>query len=131
MKKILIIQISIISLITLIFCSCKKFVQIPSPKNQIVTSQVFADSTDADAAVVGMYVNLSSASVTSYLTLVTGFSSDELYQTGTNIDYAGFYSDLIATTNNTNESIWSGSYKMIYTANACIEGIQNSTHLTT
>jgi hypothetical protein len=56
MKKNLFVIL--ISLAVASFTSCKKFVQEPPPKNQLISSAVFADSVGASAALNGVYINL-------------------------------------------------------------------------
>ena len=47
--------------LSIFYFSCKKFVEIPLPKNQLVNSAVFADSADATGAVIGIYINMMQA----------------------------------------------------------------------
>ena len=108
----------------LLLVSCKKFVETSLPANQITTAAVFADSTDANAALIGIYETMSGplAMGGGELTLYPGLSADELYQTGSNTDYNQFYVNNILTSNSTNNGIWTSAYNYIYTANACIDG---------
>ena len=109
---------------------CKKFVTIPTPKNQITTAQVFADSADAAAAILNVYITSGGLSngINGYgMSLIPGLSSDELYQTGSNSDYQQFYVNNVLPANSTNLGLWSGAYTNIYNANACISGITGST----
>jgi hypothetical protein len=113
----------------LLFASCKKFVTIPAPKNQLVTSQIFADSLDANAAITGIYISIMGTDLdinSGGMTIVSGLSGDELYQTGNNTAYIQFYQNNIQLTNGANNEYWSDAYKYIYTANACIEGLKSS-----
>jgi hypothetical protein len=113
-----------------LFCtSCKKFVDIPPPKNQITNVAVFADSANATAAVLGIYVNIMQAISLNMgsggLTVYTGLSSDELYSTTNDINEKEFYNNNISVTNNINASnFWSNAYAIIYQANACLEGLE-------
>jgi len=115
-----------------IFCfSCKKFLQIPPPKNQLVTSAVFLDSADATNAVIGIYINMVQAvslNISSGgLTLYPGLSSDELYPTNNNVDENDFYNNEIAISNNLNSSsLWGNGFSILYNANACLEGLAQS-----
>lgn len=133
MKKsnILIIGVLITQLIYL--PSCKKFVEIAPPKNQLVGSQIFADSLDATAAITGIYVSMVNAAALGFssggLTLYPALSSDEMNQTGTDVSLAEFYNDGISVNNSVNKSLWSGAYKLIYSTNACLEGISGSNTL--
>lgn len=115
---------------------CKKFVQIPGPKNSIVTNQVFADSADATQAILGMYINDSNVVSGSggisggILTVCTGLSADELSSATGSISDIEFYSDKISSADNENITIlWNQDYKNIYFANASIEGLQQSRSL--
>lgn len=115
-----------------IFCfSCKKFLEIPPPKNQLVNSAVFSDSADATNAVVGIYINMMQAFslniASGGLTLYPGLSADELYPTSNITDENDFYNNEIAPSNNLNSSsLWGNAYSILYNANACLEGLAQS-----
>lgn len=120
---------------------CKKFVQIPPAPNLIVTSQVFSDSTDADAAVLGMYSNMtySPTALRTYnggITVYAGLSADELYPTSTSTTPTAamqreFYTNAInPATNSFSGSHWQTCYQLIYLANAVIEGLTGSSAMT-
>lgn len=111
--------------------SCKKFLEIPPPKNQLVTSAVFLDSADATNAVIGIYINMVQAvslNISSGgLTLYPGLSSDELYPTNNNVDENDFYKNEIAVGNGLNSSsLWGNAFSILYNANACLEGLAQS-----
>src|ERR1700722_17166698 len=111
----------------ILFCSCKKFVQIPSPPGLIVTSQVFADSADAVSGVIGIYTYVES-SVYSFgignglVTICGGLSSDELHSGSVNTTETEIYSNNVTPGNSDILTLWSEAYTAIYQANACIEG---------
>jgi hypothetical protein len=116
--------------------SCKKFVQIPEPVNRISTPAVFADSADAGAAIIGLYINaMGSYGIPVFLhggiTYSTALTSDELSftpgsQTGNQFDQE-FYSNAISPkTNQISNSFWIEGYNLIYSANACMEGVMAS-----
>lgn len=110
--------------------SCKKFVEINPPKDQLTTVEVFSDSTNANGAILGIYVDMMKAFSLGFcsggMTLYPGLSSDELNQTSSNINVFEFYNNTISTNNSLNRSLWTSAYKFIYSANACIEGIELS-----
>lgn len=62
------------------FTSCKKFVDIDPPQNQLISELVFQDDKTADAAVAGIYSRMnaynSGPSVNS--TFLPGFGANEL-----------------------------------------------------
>jgi len=118
-------------IICLALGACRKFVQIPPAPNLIVTSQVFSDSTDADAAVLALYITMiRSATVLAPfdggITVYTGLSSDELYSTRGLAPENSIYANAILQTNTTISSLWSSSYQLAYKANAIIEGLTGS-----
>jgi hypothetical protein len=115
--------------------SCKKLVQIPPPANSITTSQVFADSADAAAAISGIYAKIigqtGDASCNGLETILCGLSSDELvsFNNG-NTNQTQFYFNALESDNGIVPGCWTTPYTIIYQTNACIEGLQNSTSLT-
>src|SRR5579859_5989921 len=89
------INIKVVRLIkTIIFCSftatlvllitsCKKLISVAPPTSTITTDEVFADSADAIAALLGTYSSLASTGLTVKIgdgaeSIFTGSSSDEL-----------------------------------------------------
>ncbi|NOW95986.1 RagB/SusD family nutrient uptake outer membrane protein [Mucilaginibacter sp. SG564] len=111
--------------------SCKKFVEISPPKNQLTSDKVFADSTDANSAISGIYIDMiqsTSFSISSGgLTLYPGLSADELSQSAKDADINALYINHINIENRYNAVLWATAYKYIYDANTCIEGIYKST----
>lgn len=120
----------IAGILSIIFCSCKKLIEIDPPKNQLVTAVVFADSADATSAVLGIYSNIMRG-LTSLnfgngaITVNTGFSSDEIYPVNGSPSESELYTNSISSTSNQLID-WSFAYKIIYQTNACIEGLSNS-----
>lgn len=116
------------------FFSCKKFVNVPPPVNQVVSSTVFADDATALSAVTGMYEEMMSSQnqfLTCNTTLYAGMSADELiYYTTSNREE--FIKNEITQTSHAilASYFWNTPYKYIYTANVCLEGLNNSTALT-
>jgi hypothetical protein len=127
---------SILLLAAISYNGCKKLIQIPANSpNQIVTAQVFKDSTDAVAAVINMYTGFSgNGSVTNLnsggMTVLAGLSADELQVAADdNIDYECFINSIPASDpSNGDDNLWSGEYSTqgIYDSNACIEGLTAS-----
>lgn len=114
--------------------SCKKFVDLPSPSNQIVDYQVFKDDGSAQKAVSGLYIQMIGSSnifSAGNITYYAGMCSDELYYY-VNDQKREFVQNEISSTNHDLISIllWNPAYKFIYTANACVNGLQASSTLT-
>ena len=109
---------------------CKKFVDVGQPKNQLISSEVFADSADASGALAGIYFTQISNTLglnSGGMTLYPGLSGDELVPTGTSTAIVQFYTNNILTNNSLSNGLWVGGYSYIYSANAIIEGVTNST----
>lgn len=119
---------------TFFFTACKKFIQVPAPSNQVISSTVFLDDAGATAAITGIYsemMNNPNQFCTGQTSLYAGLSADELsYYTTAN--QQEFEKNEISQTNHGIIGIyfWNTAYKYIYTANLCIEGLNQSTALT-
>lgn len=129
--------IQILTLSVLIsFCmvSCKKFVEVPSPVNQIITSTVFTADATAVSAVTGLYAQVMNGNMTllnGAMSLYPGLTSDEIYNTNPNSVGQPFWENAILSSNSTNANLWSRGYSFIYQINAMIQGLTNSSKLTT
>lgn len=116
--------------------SCKKMVEVAPPVNEIVTANVFADSSNANAAVVGIYINIMNSSFdfnlgNGTMAIYTGMSADDLFPTrGLPEEDEFFQNNIQANPDNyINFNFWQSTYKYLYQANACIDGLNNSTAL--
>lgn len=131
------IYVWLLLLLSVIFTSCKKLVEIPSnPPNALSSSQVFADSTNIMSAVAGIYsYNTVGASIgfafqDGNVVQSTGLSSDEFSTSITsNASLPQFYNNNIQSRNDIIGATWRDIYNSIYQVNACITGI-NSTNST-
>ncbi|OKS87012.1 RagB/SusD family nutrient uptake outer membrane protein [Mucilaginibacter polytrichastri] len=116
--------------IGMVTSSCKKFVDVDPPSNQLVTATVFTSDNTVKSALAGMYVTF--AITNSYdtefsLSFVTGNSADETQYFTSVADFDPFVQDALQTDNSYCLSMWSSLYKSIYQANAIITGVNNST----
>lgn len=119
---------------SLLFFSCKKFVEIPPPKNQLVASAVFTDSANATAAVVGLYIsmvqNFELGFASGGITVYSGLCADELkLSSSNNTDELDFYNNSISPNNSINGNLWIKAYNLIYATNACIQGLSETTSI--
>lgn len=130
MKMKTIYQTGLILSLIAILIGCEKFVRIEPPKNQLVSSEVFADSANADGAISGIYVAMIQAYsldfATGGLTLYGGLSSDEFSQQTGGAEKNEFYTNSLSVTNSYCYNLWISAYKLIYQVNACIEGVTQS-----
>jgi hypothetical protein len=109
--------------------SCKKFVEIAPPVDQLNVNEVFADDKTATAAIVGIYSDMEfSLPVSTYLTLLPGLSADELVYTSNDKNYLQLADNACSPDNQYTGAVWA-IYSTIYEANSCIEGIQKSRQL--
>ena len=115
--------------------SCKKWVELPLPKDRILAEVVFADSATAMNAIAAIYSNFgyfnheSSNSINGQnLTIYPGLSADELSTTIalTGIDTKQFEDNALIPVNAFLLPFWSTGYAGIYRVNACIKGISES-----
>jgi len=123
-------------IISLIFASCEGFVDLDSPKNQVVSGLVYSSDAIATAAVNGIYSRMSLSTGFASggdlsLTLLTGLSADELENYSLSADKIAFYtSSLVASNASLKTGLWEEAYKYIYHANSVLEGLANSEGLT-
>jgi starch-binding outer membrane protein, SusD/RagB family len=120
----------------LLILSCKKIVEINPPINSITTSEVFADSSDAQNAVIGIYSSMMFGGDGSFSfgcgseTIICGMSADELQPFYSNTDLTQIYTNhLLASNAYTSGYIWTEAFSYLYQANAIIEGLGASTTL--
>lgn len=114
--------------------SCKKLLEVPANEpGQLVTSNVFADSTGSVNGVVGMYVRAfrSYGPLSGYLSIYPSLSADDI--TSTTTFYAPIYNNQQTAGNATSQTgstgiIWTGFYSnsVIYQTNAAIEGLTDT-----
>jgi hypothetical protein len=129
MKKVSIILL----FVSLLSTSCRKLISIPpNPPTEIPQSLVFSDSTDIQAAVIGVYANFkaSGASVSwmdGSITITAGLSADEL-SSNSAFDQLDpqFASDAVPVNNSTVESNWKQAYSDLYQINVCLENISGT-----
>ena len=138
-KKIFLIIFTAASLLS--FSGCKKFLEIAPPINTITTGELFSDSKQAEWAVAGLYSKMIHGLDPSYYgnlgvsafgaglcTIMGGLSSDEY-----SVANASMIDDLAASNNKLTirnmskvQPLWTTAYKLIYDANAVLEGLSSS-----
>jgi hypothetical protein len=122
-----------ISLLTiLLVVSCKKFVEIDPPQTQIVRSTVFSTPGGAESAINGIYSQMMSSSGFASggfqsIGYLAGLSADELANYTTDLEQTAFFTNSLLPTNQTlNNYLWQEGYRILYQANAVIEGLSSS-----
>jgi starch-binding outer membrane protein, SusD/RagB family len=109
--------------------SCKKMVTVPQPITNITTAQVFTTNAQATAAMAGVYTYMINTSALTfgngYASILGGLSADELLYNGTtDAHMVGLGTNQLLQNNSYTTSVWTTAYKVIYNANAVIEGIE-------
>jgi len=117
--------------------SCKKLVNVPPPTLSIVSASVFSSDASASAAVTGIYSRMMAATAgipsggfasgsQNSVTFFGALSADELvnYPSSAVASSSYFYGNSLIPTTTT--SLWAEVYQYIYTANAGIEGLADS-----
>ena len=121
--------------------SCKKFVSIPPPPDQLVGTNIYNDSVSAAGVLTGIYSRMSEGSYTiygnptiTYTGATTGPNSIAVYG-GLSSDEFIAYPNISSTTqlrayvnalNASDQLIWQDAYQFISTANDAIQGITNA-----
>lgn len=113
--------------------ACEDFVNVDLLGGEMSSELVFKDSVNAEAAVIGMYLNVNSGAVASIFggaaTVFPGLAGDELFPSNASAEYLQFYENGILTDNSLNSSIWLLAYKQIYLVNACLEGLDQTVEI--
>ncbi len=118
-------------LIILIFLSsCKKFLSIPPPQTQAQTQQIFENDQAAVSALTGLYNQMLTSNLwitNGGLTVYTGLSADELINTSADANADGFAKNTLLPGNTVlSSNFWIPAYRVIYHANAILQGIESS-----
>ena len=128
-KRIRYCKVMLVFGLLLLLSSCEDFVDIEPPKTQIVAETVFSNEASATSAITGIYSRMiesgfASGDIVSY-TLFGGLSADELTSySSNNIEF--FDNSLTVDNGSVNGFLWKQPYEYIYSANAVIEGLDNS-----
>lgn len=115
---------------SMLFMSCEEFLEIDTPRAEIVTEDVFKTDETVLAAVRGFYTELDGfdAMWTSGLEQLTGICSDEFTNFNSNLQYIQFAENEILIENTlVNSAFWTNGYRVISSTNAVIEGVRNNT----
>lgn len=123
----------------LFFTQCKKMLEISPPINSITTNDVFATNSQAEWAIAAIYskmingveyYNIPNASLKSFAaglsTIMGSHSADDLVNTAGE-QLPVLQNKLTITNSNETAEIWNSAYKVIFDANAVMEGLDAST----
>jgi len=119
----------LVILIIISLSSCKKFVEVAPPKDQLGSKAVFKDSVTTLSTLTGLYntITLGNAVWQANVPVLSGFTSDEISSSATSrID---FQTNNIQPSNSDDNTLWTQPYNYIYQCNSIIEGVNNSAGL--
>jgi len=109
------------------FSSCKKFLEIPPPKNGLVTASVFDNNSSATSAQIAIYGQMCINAESYRMSAHVGMYADELRNYCSSSYLVQLYTNLLVANGSTQPyANWSGYYSYIYQANAVISGLQTT-----
>ncbi len=122
-------HLRLLLIIALSISSCKKFVEIDPPINQITSASAFSTDATATAAIVGIYSRLSQSGIIKDITPYSSMYADELinYAEGNASEFTK--SELTLANSPALNALWSAGYQNIYPANLAIEKLSQSESL--
>lgn len=113
----------LIVLICMVFVhiSCKKWIAVDTPGNQLTTDKVFEDSTSAKAALLNIYSLYDKTIDANYNKWLGLYTDEVLNPNGTAPE---FTNSLLGVGNSTVLNIWKNNYFAIYSCNDLIEQLK-------
>lgn len=124
----------IIFIISFLLFSCEEFLEIETPKNKLISEEVFRDEATVKSAMTGIYNQLFLTSFSNgqrnSVTVLAGLSADNLQNIkSTNLERMEFQLNEIQPENPGNLDLWSSAYSMIYLTNSFLEGLEGSEYI--
>jgi len=118
--------------------SCKKFIEVDPPIDQVSSDKAFQDDATALSSVLGLYGNSNliptsgnlENSLLGTVTALGGMAADDIYLSSQ--DYLDqFKTNTIPLSSNYVNNPWNYAYAVIFAANSAIEGLNNTTGVST
>lgn len=111
---------------------CNKLLDAGSPANNVVTSQVYASDSLAQAALIGIYFKMMDnfGPNNGWMSRYPGLSTDDLSRTSTLIDDQPFLTNTLLSDNTYAWQTWTNSYFYIYQCNDLIAGLTDNHFVT-
>jgi hypothetical protein len=115
----------------LLLHGCDSFVEVDLPSDQLIANGVFEEKSTANAAMTEVYAKIRGAGLLTGsadgLSVVLGNYSDELDFYGESyLGTLSYYNNSLTAANVDVKNLWDSSYNQIYSANAIIEGVEQS-----
>lgn len=130
MEKGLNYKKSVLLTACMLLSACDNFVEVDLPASQLTAEAVFQDAVTAKAAIAGLYAKMRDTGIltgnSTGVSSCLGLYADEFdyYQQNS---VSNFYNNTLFAGDYGVNDIWNISYNQIYSANAVIEGLNNST----
>lgn len=128
---------TLIAAVLLSLAGCEDFVEVESPRTELVKPTVFSSDITAEAAIADLYFTLRSASFADGSLFSVSFIGSLLSDEGVHY-YPSFVADLdqinsndITPDNIVVSQMWDNFFRIIYKTNAIVEGLQSSSAITT
>lgn len=111
--------------------SCEQYLEIDSPKDQLVGTHVFEEAATVDGAFAHIHATLRESAFTtgsaSGLSYLMGHYTDELFLVSENQDSTrDFYLNSVLPTSSDVAKFWNTAYNLIYNCNRIMDGVQAS-----
>ncbi len=125
-------RIAMLAVIGIFLSSCEKYVDIAIAPSSLATADVYKSDASATSAVTALYSYFYTTNYITNDTFLGGLYSDELQYTSSTSPIIEFSQSAVTTTNSSSASfLWSYAYYIIGEANLAIDGITNSSTITT
>lgn len=115
---------------------CRKFVNVPAPTTELVSSVVFANDQSAKAALSGIYSSIMQDPTSPFsgggssIGLLCGMAADELKNYSSQTEPGQFYQNSISPRNSLLvNNLWGSTFGYIYAINSLLEGVPASNNL--
>lgn len=124
----------VVSILSGLITACDNFTNVDLPSSQLTAADVFENKATANAAMVDIYSKIRDHGLlTGYpsgLSSQLGLYADELKFYGlSGTGQANFYNNALLASDSEMSELWNSSYNQIYASNAVIEGVTESTGL--
>ena len=123
--------IMLLLLLSMLTVSCEGLLDVDTPAESILKSQVFSDDQSGEAAIRGAYLKMKTSVYNGFeVARVTGLSADEFTYQGTDLFTLQFLENELLDDNEYVEDLWVDAYASIYAANDIINGVEASAGMT-
>ncbi len=109
--------------------SCKKMIEIDSPKTQLTPEKAFASDESAVATISSIYAIFNST-IDGSISPSIGTYCDELTTTSADTKDLEYFNGIISTANSNNLITWQSFYSVVYQSNSILQNIDAAVNIT-